>query len=261
MSTSESTSETRRCIICLSTPRGDEETNLLQWQFAMKWALKSRKLWYLIEGPVRAVDGILISVAVQQEDSDTLISFILENIHEDNIGLIMNISDPKLMWRELEESHLLNSSGSCYYYLRMLMALSTPDEEGFKDQLMKIETISTSLNKICVDGKISINKIKVAALTASLPSMFNSVTSHFERQAEVRYKEVSDLVCGAAMNNKNRLNVSNLTSTAHSVKPTSEVEKSKSSGKGKERRDTPPSCSHCNSPHHSIKLFLKKQTP
>lgn len=160
----------------------------------MKWALKSRKLWYLIEGPVKEESSSPVSWSVQREDADTLIAFILENIHEDNISLIMNINDPKLMWHELEGSHLLNSSGSHYYYLRMLMGLPTPDDDGIKDHLMQIDTIGTSLNNICVYGKISIDDIKVAALTASLPATFHSVTPHFERQSEVRYKEMSDAV-------------------------------------------------------------------
>lgn len=78
----------------------------------MKYALKARRLWYLIDGPQKLENGVPISSAVKQIDSDSLISCILENIHEDNISLIMSITDPKLMWQELESSHLLNSSGS-----------------------------------------------------------------------------------------------------------------------------------------------------
>lgn len=185
MSTSKAATETRRRIIRLSSPRGEEETNLLQWQFGMKWALKARKLWYLIDGTVKMENGVPVIATARQDDADMLISFILENIHEDNIGLIMNITDPKLMWQELESSHLLNSSGSRYYYLRILMAMPTPDKEGIRDHLMQIENIGTSLNKICVDGKISIKDIKVAALTASLPSIFHSVVSHKKQQTAV----------------------------------------------------------------------------
>lgn len=259
MSTSKSTSKTRHCFIRLSSPQGDDKTHLLQWQFAMKWALKSRKLWYLIEGPLKVENGISVSSTVQREDSDALISFILENIHEDNIGFIMDISDPKLMWQEPEEAHLLNSLGYHYYYLQMLMALSTPEKDGIKDHLMQIDTIRTSLNKICVDGKISIDDIEVAALTASLPSTFSLVTSHFKRKSEVRYKEGSNAVWSAAMNNKSCINVSNLASTDHSVKSTSEGEKSKGVNSWKKKKDTPPLCSHCDSPHHSVKRCLKKQ--
>lgn len=152
----------------------------------MKWALKSRKLWYLIDGTAKLEEGILFSATVRQDDSNMLIAFILENIHKDNIGRIMNISQPQLMWKELEASHRLNFSGSCFYYLQMLMALPTPDKEGIKDHLIQIDSIGTSLNKICVDGMIIIEDVKVAALTASLPSIFHNITPHFEQQSSVR---------------------------------------------------------------------------
>ena len=152
MSTSEITSESRRGIIRLSSPRGEEESNLLQWQFSMKYALKARQLWYLIEGPPKLENGVPVSSMVKMIDSDNLISCILENIHEDNISLIMNITNPKLMWQELESSHLLNSSGSRYYYLRMLMGLPIPDKDGVHDHLLRIDSIGTSLDKICTEG-------------------------------------------------------------------------------------------------------------
>lgn len=72
----------------------------------------------------------------------------------------------------------------------MLMGLPVPDEDGVRDHLLRVDRIGTSLNKICTDGNITIKDIKVAALTASLPSTFSLLTSHFERQLNVRYKEV-----------------------------------------------------------------------
>lgn len=61
------------------------------------------------------------------------------------------------------------------------------------------------------------------------------------------------------MNNKSCINVSNISSTDHSVKSTSEGEKSKGVNSWKKKKDTPPLCSHCDSPHHSVKRCLKKQ--
>lgn len=134
---------------------------------------------------------------------------------------MMNIASPRAMWDELKSSHLLNSSGTRYYYLRSLMGLAVADEDGIKDYLLLINDIGSSLNKICIYGKISIEDIKITALTSSLPSLFNSVISHFKRQPEVNYKAVSDAVRGAVVNNKNRSSQSNLPSVASLAKITS----------------------------------------
>lgn len=257
--TTETLTESRRRIVQLNSPRGDTESNILQWQFAMTYALKARKLWYLIEGTVKKENGIPVGEEVRLADSDSLISCILENVHEENINLIMNLSNPKAMWEELQSSHLLNSSGTRYYYLRSLMGLPVPDEDGIKDHLLLIDNIGTSLSKICVDGRITIEDIKVAALTSSLPSSFNSVTSHFERQSEVTYKSVADAVRGAVVNNKNRPGQSSISSTANSVKPTNvSTNKGGKTGRG-ERRENGQICDHCKSPNHVIERCLKKQ--
>lgn len=184
----EQPTESRRRILQLNSLRGDVESNILQWQFAMTYALKARKLWYLIEGTIKRENGIPFGEENRLSDSDSLISCILENVHEENINLIMNITSPREIWNELQSSHLLNSSGTRYCYLRSLMCLSVPDEDRVKDHLLLIDNIGSSLRMICIDGKISIKDIKIAALTSSLPSSFNSVLSHIERLPEVNYK-------------------------------------------------------------------------
>lgn len=184
----------------------------------MTYALKARKLWYLIEGTTKKENGIPIGEETRLSDSDSLISCILENVHEENINLIMNINSPREMWNELQSSHLLNSFGTRYYYLGSPMGLSVPDEDSVKDHLLLLDNIGSSLSKISVDGKISIEDIKIAALISSLPPSFNSVLSHFERLPEVNYKSVSDAVRGAVVNNKNRVGQTSVPSVASSAK-------------------------------------------
>lgn len=125
------------------------------------------------------------------------------------------------MWDGLESSHLLNSSGTRYYYLRSLMGLPTPGDDGIHDHLLLINNIGSSLKKICIDGKISIEDVKITALISSLPSSSTSVTSHFERQTTVSYKAVSDAVRSTVVNNKDRTVKTTGSSTANSVKATS----------------------------------------
>lgn len=147
------------------------------------------------------------------------------------------------------------------------MGLSTPDDDGVRDHLLLIDNIGSSLNKICVDGKISIEDIKKAALTSSLPSSFTSVTSHFERQATVSYKAVSDAVRSAVINNKNRTAQPSVMSTANSVKALSRATTSsaprplnsnKESQRGR-RRDPSQQCDHCKSINRTVNRCLKKQ--
>lgn len=136
------------------------------------------------------------------------------------------------------------------------MGLAVPDNEGIKDHLLLIDNIGSSLNKICIDGKISIEDIKIAALTSSLPSSCNSVISDFERQTEVNYKSVSDAVLGAVVNNQNRSGQTTISTTANSVK-ISVLSSGKSSKGGRDgnrgkRRDPSQSCDHCKSPNHTV---------
>lgn len=147
--------------------------------------MKSRKLYYLIEGTIKSENGIPISTEARQEDVESLCAFILEHIHEDNISLIMTLTDPKEMWEALGSSHLCNSFGSCYFHLRTFMSLLIPDVDGINNNLSHVESIGAPLTKLCPEGKISIEEIKIAALTSSLPQDLTSTTAHFEQRKDV----------------------------------------------------------------------------
>lgn len=57
-------SESCWLIVQLNLSREEGETNLLQQQIAMKYALKARKLWYFIDGTVETENRILVSTKV-----------------------------------------------------------------------------------------------------------------------------------------------------------------------------------------------------
>lgn len=246
-------------MICLSGLTGDEESNILRWKFAMKYALLAKKLWYLIED-----DGSKIEETQRANDKNTLISFLLQNIHEEKIGTIMGISEPKLMWEELQSSHLLNSSGSRYYHLRKLMNLPVASDDGIKEHLMQINSIGTSLHKLSNNGMIAVEDIKVAALLSLLPSEYNSTTAPFERMTDVRYKSVSDAVRGAVMTNRNRSTntVSSTASVAQTTGSSSRFKGKKKIDNEKNDRSNPsldrPRCDHCRSTYHKAENCIKK---
>lgn len=168
----------------------------------MKWAMKYRKLYYLIEETIKSENGMPTSTEARQEDIESACAFSLEHIHKDNISLINMLTNPKEMWDALKSSHLHNSSGYLYFHLLTPMSLPIPDIDGINNHLSHIKSIGDPITKLCPEGKISIEDIQIAALTSSLPQDLASTTAPFEQKKDVQFKEVSDAVRSVVVKNR-----------------------------------------------------------
>lgn len=107
----EDSRSTQRPIF-LSSPKA-EVSNWNQYEFAMKWILKSKKLWYLLdESPFKLENGIPVSTAIITEDSDSFCALIIRSKHKDNIDILQETGSPKSMWAALKNAHHHASAGS-----------------------------------------------------------------------------------------------------------------------------------------------------
>lgn len=153
----------------------------------MRLVLKVKNLWYLVEGTIKMEDGLPVAATTVASDENPFGALLIDSIHEDNIDLLVEAKTAKSMWNSLETAHHHTSAGTRYHLLRSLMALQVSDDDDIIDHLLNISKLGTRLRKMCRDGKISVDDIKVAALTSSLPSSFAGVTSRYESQDQVTY--------------------------------------------------------------------------
>lgn len=127
----------------------------------------------------------------------------MESIHKDNIFLIEDCSSLKEMWEALRDRHRQMTSGSRFYLLRSLMAMSVTDDNDISSHIIKIGSLGSRLCKLCKNGMISIKDVQTASLIASLPESFTSVTSPFEQHEDAKFKDVSKAVKGHIVTRKN----------------------------------------------------------
>lgn len=100
------------------------------------------------------------------------------------------------------------------------MAMSVTDDDDISSHIIEIGTLGSRLRKLCKNGMISIEDVRTASLTASLPKSFTSVTSPFEQREDAKLEDVSKAVKGHIVTRKNRANqlLANPSSTANSAK-------------------------------------------
>lgn len=166
--------------------------------------MRHKRLWYLLEEtPVKLEGGIPVSKEIQERDADSFCTLLMESIHEDNIFLIEGCSTPKEMWEALRDRHRQMTSGSRFYLLRSLMAMSVTDDDDISSHIIEIETLGSQLLKLCKNGLIAIEDIQTASLIASLPESFTSVTSPFKQREDAKFEDVSKAVKGHITTRKN----------------------------------------------------------
>lgn len=165
--------------VVLVSPREDT-TNWNQFEFSLKWIMRHKCLWYLLdETPVKLGGGLPVSREIQERDADAFCAILMESIHEENIFLIEDCATPKEMWDALRDCHRQMTSGSQFYPLWSLMAMSVTDDDNISSHIIKIGTLGSPLRKLCKNGMISIEDVQTASLIASPPESFTSVTSPF----------------------------------------------------------------------------------
>lgn len=264
MSTSTEDHKRHRGVVLVS-PREDT-TNWNQYEFSLKWIMRHKQLWYLLdETPVKLEGGLPVSREIQERDADAFCAMLMESIHEENIFLIEDCTSPKEMWEALRDRHRQMTSGSRFYLLRSLMAMSVTDDDDISSHILEIGALGSRLRKLCKNGLISIEDIQTASLIASLPESFTSVTSPFEQHEDAKFEDVSKAVKGHIVTRKNRANQqsANPTSTANAVKNDQSDSKSSSSGsknKGRKRNENtysgPGPCTHCKGKYHDVSTLL-----
>lgn len=114
-----------------------------------------------------------------------------------------------------------SSLGSKFYHLRLLMNMNYTDDDDIGQHLMTISKTAACLIKICSDGMLSVNDIENAAVISSLPEKFSAVTTHFEQQATIENKALTDAIRSSVMNNKNCTATQSISNTANFVKASS----------------------------------------
>lgn len=269
MSTPTGENQRHRGVV-LSSPK-EETTNWNQYEFSMKWIMKHKHLWYLLDDvPIKLENGLPVSREIQERDSDSFCALLMESIHPENIFLIEECLTPKEMWTSLKNRHQQMTAGSRFLLLRTLMSMSVTNEDDISSHIIEIGSLGTRLRKLCVNGMISIKDVQTASLIASLPDSFSSVTSPFEQRENAEFEEVCIAVKGHIITRKNQQQKTSAatTSTANVVKadnPESKLESSKykSKGKKKSRQDsTAPTagpCTHCNGRYHDVSTCLQKK--
>lgn len=128
------------------------------------------------------------------DNADAFSALLIDSIENDNIELVSHTTVPKEMLSALQSTQRA-TSGTCYYYIRQLMTTCVEDDfDAILEHLSKISKVEGCLRKLCEDGKLSIDDLEVASLTALLPASYSTVTSSFERQESVTAKDVADAV-------------------------------------------------------------------
>lgn len=131
------------------------------------------------------------------------------------------------------------------------------DPEAINQHLIDMSKTAGRLRKLCPDGKISIDDLEIASLTASLPQSFSVVISPFERHDHARPKDASNAVRDELITRRNRSNTSQLTSSSanwvksKSTTPPNKDTSSSSSNKDYQKRDrsTRQRCDYCQNFH------------
>lgn len=75
------------------------------------------------------------------------------------------------------------------------MSKSIKNEEDIGAMIPEIKAIGAKLEKLSKDGKITVEDVQVASLTAALPESFTSVTSPFEQRNHVDFEDLCK-ACG-----------------------------------------------------------------
>lgn len=240
--------------IKLCSVKNLDESNWIEYEYSMRFYLTYRKLWYLLDGGVKLENGIPIATDRRQEDVNELCAILMSSIHEDNISLIVQYTDPSKIWEALKHSHMNTSSGTKFYHLRVLMNTSYVDGEDMNQHLMLISKTATCLRKLCKNGLLSVDDIENAAVISSLPEKFSAVTTHFEQQATIDNKALTDAIRSSVVTNKNRVNT--LSSTANAVRASSSSTSQSSSSKNTTKKT--PVCDHCKGVHKTENCLRKK---
>lgn len=181
--------------LCLSSP-SDLVSNWSSWEYVFILKLKSRKLYYLLaDTPTKKENGLETSTASKLDNLDLFGALLVDVIHIDNIDLINHTTVPYAMWKSLESSHLWATSGTKFYYIRQMMVTRVEDDfDAITNHLLKVQKVGGRLQKLCKDGKISVDDLEIASLTTSLPSSYSSVTAPFERMEHSSPKEDTNAV-------------------------------------------------------------------
>lgn len=90
----------------LTSPE-DESTNWSTWEFCMRYLIKSKNLWDLID-PTEPKDED--AVKHTQVEKDKLVALILQSIHQDNVKLLTELKTPSEMWDTLKATHYTRRS-------------------------------------------------------------------------------------------------------------------------------------------------------
>lgn len=115
-----------------------EESNWIKYKCTMWFYLISKELWYLLQGTEKKEKGLNISAEHWQKYVNNLCVILLSSIHEDNISLIVKVTDPAKIWAGLKHTHMNTSSCSKFYYLKLLMNTSYVDGEDVGTHLTTI---------------------------------------------------------------------------------------------------------------------------
>lgn len=246
--------------IKLSSMNKLEESNWIEYEYTMRFYLIYKELWYLLKDTEKKENGIEISEERRQKDVNALCAILLSSIHEDNISLIVMHTDPAKIWAELKHTHMNTSSGSKFYYLRLLMNTSYTNGEDIGTHLTTISKMATCLRKLCKKGMLSVDDIKNASVISSLPDKFSAVTTHFEQQDVIVNKHLTDAIRASVINTKNRNNSQGLASTEIAMKASGSASTSSHSNyKPSNKTSKPlPQCGHCKGVHKTTNC-LKKQ--
>lgn len=76
----------------------------------------------------------------------------------------------------------------------MMVTRVEDDFDAITNHLLKVQKVGGRLQKLCKDGKISVDDLEIASLTTSLPSSYSSVTAPFERMEHSSPKEDTNAV-------------------------------------------------------------------
>lgn len=86
--------------------------------------------------------------------------------------------------------------------------------DSILEHLSEMSKVAGRLRKLCKYGKISVDNLEVASLTASLPSTYSTVTSSFKRQDSVNAKAVAAAVREEIVTRRNRGDISIVSSSS-----------------------------------------------